>query len=260
MISIYEYVNIETGEPEYVGQSCRPHIRKLEHHYLTSYLSFDRQLQSNPQNYRFCIILDGLTQEDANYWETYYIVAHKTWWGFGKYNYLLSRYADEDARKRALSVALKGKKKPKGFGEKVGQRRRGAKASEETKRRISQNHYDCTGERNSFFGRKHTLEARKKMAASRWKIKPSDGPSVIKLHNEGYGFKSIGKIIGCSESSARRYYKSIHPNIILSSANLGSRNGMFGKFHSAEAKIKMSQAQLRVIASKAAKALAAASS
>lgn len=48
----------------------------------------------------------------------------------------------------------------------------GKKHTEETRRKMSENHYDCSGENNTFYGKKHTKETRKRISDARkeeWK-------------------------------------------------------------------------------------------
>ena len=70
--------------------------------------------------------------------------------------------------KQKLSVALKGRKKPEGFSEKLKQRMIGKKATEETKKRLRESHFGVNlGEKHGMFGKFHTQEARQKMSASK---------------------------------------------------------------------------------------------
>lgn len=67
--------------------------------------------------------------------------------------------------KRKLHVALVGKKKPDGFGEKIRKAQLGKKVSEATKLKLSQSHIGLNvGEKHPMFGKKHTKETREKIS------------------------------------------------------------------------------------------------
>ena len=62
-------------------------------------------------------------------------------------------------------MALVGKKKPDGFGEKIRKAQLGKKVSEATKLKLSQSHIGLNvGEKHPMFGKKHTKETREKIS------------------------------------------------------------------------------------------------
>lgn len=243
MVSIYEYVYIKTGAPVYVGQSYQPKVRDKQHRSNHGSCPFDKVLRVSPSEYEFRILHSNLTQEEADYLETYYIVAHKTWHGFGKYNYFLSRYYDVQEHRAAISAALKGRKKPPEFAARIGAMKKGTRLSAEARANISKNHCDCSGDKNAFYGKKHTPETRKKLSEKRWHPK-ADGPEIVRLHDLGKSFQKIAKILGCGEASARRRYHVMRPNEVLPQTNFGPRNGRFGKPVSQETREKIRKAHL----------------
>ena len=54
----------------------------------------------------------------------------------------------------------------------------GRKHSEETKRKIRENHADCSGENNAMYGKKHSEDSLKKMSESHKGYKPT--PETLK--------------------------------------------------------------------------------
>lgn len=61
----------------------------------------------------------------------------------------------------------RGVKKPEGHGEKVSKALKGRKLSIEHRRKISERQKKNVGEKNYFYGRKHSEESRRKMSISR---------------------------------------------------------------------------------------------
>jgi hypothetical protein len=67
--------------------------------------------------------------------------------------------------KRKLHLALVGRKKPNGFGEKISKAHLGKKVSEETRLKLSQSHIGLNaGKKHPMFGKKHTKETREKIS------------------------------------------------------------------------------------------------
>ena len=76
----------------------------------------------------------------------------------------------------------------------------GCVASEETRIKLSQNHYDCSGEKHPMFGKKHSEETRKKMSNShKGKPAPNKGKpmseetkkKMSKAHTNGKQSKKV---------------------------------------------------------------------
>jgi len=108
----------------------------------------------------------------------------------------------EEAR-LSFSETNKGNKFGKGISR---------KASIETKLKISKNHANVNGEKNPFYGKNHTIEARLKMSESRKKYFGEltynyKGLRVVKKENEILATfktnKEVANFIGCAESNVR---------------------------------------------------------
>ncbi len=73
------------------------------------------------------------------------------------------------------------------------------KLSNETRAKISLNHADISGDKNPMYGKKHSVEAKQKMAALKVGSKSSryrhdvDNNYLIQRYNEGANFRQIGK-------------------------------------------------------------------
>ena len=67
----------------------------------------------------------------------------------------------------------------------------GCVASEETRRKMSQNHYDCSGKNHPMFGKHHTEESKKKMSEShKGQIPPNKGKPMSEEQK-----KKLSKIV-----------------------------------------------------------------
>ena len=94
---------------------------------------------------------------------------------------------------------------------------------EEIRRKMSQNHYDCSGEKHPMFGKKHSEETKKKMSASKKGLQSGEkNPMFGKHHSE-----ETKKKMSASKKGLQ----------------YGEKNPMFGKHHSEETKKKISNAK-----------------
>lgn len=207
---IYEYIHNPTGKPMYVGQTCNPKKRDSEHRRLGKTL-IEVELKNFPEDFEFCVLKSGLNAEDADYWEIYYMIAHKTWIGFGGYNQVLGN---------TLSL--------------------------DTIKKISDNHALSTGASNPFYGRKHSDRTRQKIAESHRhpNLKNRD-IDLLALYDSGKNFNGIAKEFNCSRSAISRRYHFLRPFDKLntrSHGNAGANNGRYGKLVSLNTRIKISNA------------------
>ena len=128
----------------------------------------------------------------------------------------------------------------------------GCVASEETRRKMSQNHYDCSGKNHPMFGKHHTEESKKKMSNShKGQISPNKGKPMSeeqkkklseanknisdetrkKMSESHKGKPSPNKGKKMSEETRRK----------LSESHKGQIPPNKGKPHSEESKKKMSE-------------------
>ena len=98
----------------------------------------------------------------------------------------------------------------------------GCVACEEIRRKLSENHWDCSGEKHPMFGKKHSEETKKKMSVSKKGLQSCEkNPMFGKHHSEESKKKMSQNHYDCS----------------------GEKNPMFGKKHSEESKKKLSDAK-----------------
>jgi len=96
----------------------------------------------------------------------------------------------------------------------------GKHLSEETKKKISENHADCSGENNSFYGKHHTEETKKKISESKsGKCTGKNNPMYGKNHTEETKIKMSENHVDVS----------------------GKNNPMYGKNHTKKSKEKISK-------------------
>ena len=195
----YIYLIIDlTNWKKYVGQH-HYHLEKLDSNYHGSGHIIRQIYKKRPETLKEVYLKTCYTQEELDEWEQYYIKFYDTLY-------------------------------PNGYNlEKGG---RGGVPSEETRRKISQNHRDCSGEKNPFYGKQHSEEVKKKISDTH-KGKPSNkkGIPLSEEHKKKLSDKNKGKKL--SEETKQK----------MSEARSGEKNAMFGKTHSEESKRKMSLAK-----------------
>lgn len=125
---------------------------------------------------------------------------------------------------------------------KFGLNRTGIKASEESKKKMSEN---STGSKNNFYGRKHTEESKRRMSKSHIGLlagenHPRFGKKVSNETKRKISTAKMGKPSGrlgkkCSEEQ-RKTMRENRPDFT------GKNNPMYGRNHSLESRQKMSEA------------------
>jgi group I intron endonuclease len=162
---VYVHTNKINGK-KYVGQTCkRPQVRfgKNGAGYIGSRIFYNAILKYGWDNFSHEILFTNLTSEQANLIEQAVISAYNT--TDRRFGYNLQsggrnhKLADET--KQILSKIKTGKY--------TGSQNPfyGQKHTEETRKIMSQKHYDCNGEKNPNYGKKHTAESKEKMRTSR---------------------------------------------------------------------------------------------
>ena len=117
---------------------------------------------------------------------------------------------------------------------------------EETRRKNSENHWDCSGEKNPMYGKKHTEEARRKMSENHWDCSGENHYMFGKHHTEESKRKNRESNLG--KPSAFKGKKHTEETRKKMSENhydcSGEKNPMFGKHFSEETKRKMRVAKI----------------
>ena len=106
--------------------------------------------------------------------------------------------------------------------------------SEETRQKMSQNHYNCCGENHPMYGKHHTEETKRKIGeANKEKYKIKNHPRCGKHHSDETKQKisegNKGKTI--SDETKKK----------MSEAHKGEKHHMYGKHHSEETKRKIKE-------------------
>lgn len=117
-----------------------------------------------------------------------------------------------EAHKEKISKALKGKEKSEEHCKNLSEAMKGKmqgennpfygkQHSEESKRKMSENHADMSGENNPFYGKKHTKEAKKKM---RKKLDEEKVKQIRTRYATGeYSQSGLGKMFGVTQRTIR---------------------------------------------------------
>lgn len=178
----YIYKHTSPSGKSYIGQTFRLVEREREHQNTNHCPSFRGAIDKYGwDNFTHEILEDGLTLEEANEREEYYISFYNSLLPNG-YNLRSggnnSKMSEETCKKMAISHT--GKPSPmlnKTHKEETKQHLSevlsgenspwfGREHTEETKEKMSENHADVSGENNPFFGKTHTNETRNKRAKS----------------------------------------------------------------------------------------------
>ena len=132
---VYVHINKTNGKC-YVGQTCqKPEVRWNHGRGYKENIYFYRAIEKYgfDDGFEHCILKENLSQDEADYWERYYIDFYKSTDNNFGYN------LDSGGNKNKI-------------------------ISDETKRKMSENHYDISGENNPMFGKKHKSSSIKKMS------------------------------------------------------------------------------------------------
>lgn len=116
-----------------------------------------------PENFTHEILKDNLTKEEADYWEEYYI------------NFYDSVNTGYNLKTGGSHCAY----------------------SEESKKKMSENHADVSGEKNPMYGKKHTEEAKRKMSENRHDKTGAESCFAKKVE-----CIETGEVFGCLKDAA----------------------------------------------------------
>ena len=173
---------------KYIGQSTNIKKRVNKHksclrnnQHNNQHLQYAWNLYGE-DNFIFYIIEECLESELDNR-EIYYIESLNLRDDKFGYNIELGGFKNKhmsDKTKKKISDALSGRKLPEEQVEKIASSNRGKKRSEESKRRMSENHADVSGENNPNYGKHMSEETKHKMIANRNTRKGKDHPNYGK--------------------------------------------------------------------------------
>ena len=162
---VYMHTNKINGK-KYIGQTGQKpedRFRRDGIGYRGSRVFYNAIQKYGWNNFEHKILFANLTLEQANIVEQALIFAYKTTdrrFGYnlesGGKNHIMSEESKELLRKSKMG-------KQKGIDNPF----YGKKHTDEARKIMSQNHYDCSGEKNPNYGKKHTAEAKEKMRISR---------------------------------------------------------------------------------------------
>jgi group I intron endonuclease len=199
------YKHTSPSGKSYIGQTKNYKNRCREHQKIPSCPAFHNAIKKHGwENFKSKILIEGLTLEEANYWEEFFILEHKTLspngynLNTGGGNPRLSEETIErmrqkqlgtkmdEAIKQKISIAHQGKKRSSESVAKMKASKTGVKMSDEFKEkcRIAQTgrkHSEETKAKiraankgyNGRIGTRHTEETKAKMSASakaRWAL------------------------------------------------------------------------------------------
>ena len=179
---IYAYIDVETQKIKYVGQTTHPFsVRDKQHRGEGNSCLCDNKLRAHPERYEIIpivpFVLNTKTNEELNPIEEKYIRIFNTFHNENPESWNLTSGGE------CYTV------------------------SNSTKQKMSENHWDCSGENHPMFGKKHTEETKQKMSEAH----------KGKKHTE--------------ETKQK-----------MSDSHKGENSPMYGKKHSEEVKQKMSEA------------------
>ena len=256
MVGYIYLITDTTNNMKYVGQHHYNKEGELDPNYHGSGVIIKNIYKKRPETLIEEYVKTCYSEEEMCSDEQYYIKVFKTLWPNG-YNLTEGGegcVACEEIRKK-ISLKLKGRQ-----------------FSEETRRKISENHHDCSGEKNPMFGKEHSEETRRKISnankgvlsgeknpmfgkhrSEETKKKISDRLKGKPAHNKGKPMSEEqkkklseskkGKMVGekhpmfgkhLSEETKKKMSKS------LKGLHSGEKHPMFGKHHTEESKKKMS--------------------
>jgi len=107
-------------------------------------------------------------------------------------------------RNRKVSVGNLGKKKSAEHALHISEARKGMKLSYPVWNKGNGEY--MSGEKNSFYGKHHTLEDRKRISETKSKSKV-DIKKLIQFRNSGMSYAAVGRVLGVSRTFVNRKYK-----------------------------------------------------
>lgn len=187
IFKIYCLIELQTGDVRYIGKTSKSlearlsqHIRDTKYLKLTSHrlkwLNEQVNLDQIPQ-----ILELGtyLTEVDANKAEQEFIrffrdlgcrLVNSTDGGEGVVGAKFGPHTEEF--KSHMRKIMTGRKKPEGFGDKVRKRMLGYKPTSETVSKLSEYGKTRIGDKNPFFGKKHSEKTKQILSEKCSKLKP----------------------------------------------------------------------------------------
>lgn len=172
---IYKHTNKINGKV-YIGQTSQSMSQRWSNGngYKGSVKFYSAIKKYGANNFEHEILKENLTQEEANYWEDYYI---------NYYNSIETGYNLKTGGQHCTY-------------------------SEESKRKMSKNHADVSGEKNPMYGKKHTEESKRKMSENRKDKTGKDSPfakKIICLETQ--------EVFGCVKDAAKWCGLASHSSI-----------------------------------------------
>ena len=154
----YIYLIIDlTNWKKYVGQH-HYHLEKLDSNYHGSGTIISKIYKKRPHTLKEVYLKTCYSQTELDEWEKYYIKLFNTLYPNG---YNLTEGGNggvpcEESKRKNRESNLG---KPSAF--------KGKKHTEETRKKMSENHYDCSGEKNPMFGKHFSEETKRKMRVAK---------------------------------------------------------------------------------------------
>ena len=161
---IYKITN--PNNHSYIGQSTSWHKRYNKYKNLNCkdqpilYRSFQKH---SFENHTFEILMQNIPIEQLSAWERAWIWAKDT---FGTNGLNLTDGGDGGSEKGKNNPNF-GKRHSKETKEKISKSRIGQLRSEETRKKMSQNHADYSGQNHPRFGTKHSEETKRKISETK---------------------------------------------------------------------------------------------
>ena len=207
MVGYIYLITDTTNGMKYTGKHHYHIEGQLDPNYHGSGVIIKNIYKKRPETLKEEYIKTCYSEEEMCSDEQYYIKFFKTLWPNG---YNLTEGGDggilcEETR-RKMSESHKGKILSEEHRRKLsvvhmglqsGEKHPmfGKKHSEETKKKMSQNHYDCSGENHPMFGKKHSEETRKKLSEShKGKPSPNKGKPMSEEQKKKLSLANKGKI------------------------------------------------------------------
>lgn len=174
MRSIYGYKEKVSGLFWYVGQSINPTKRHTTHKHpvkRTNRPRFDNVISIRPNDFEMVILMDRIpTSDETNYWENYFIISKKSWYGFGAHghNFEFAKVQPtpveiETLRRAKISRSSTGRRPSAETRAKMSASRMGWVPSEITRKKLR---VFNLGKPGSNLGKKASPETRAKQSAA----------------------------------------------------------------------------------------------
>lgn len=223
--TLYMHINRINGK-KYIGITSRPvKYRWGRGSYYAEHLPIGRAIRKYGwDNFEHVVILEDLTEEEAKRWEVELIREWKT--QDREYGYNICAGGDgvtgwhpsEETKKKISEAAIAQKR----FGERnpnygnrwtdemrsAASKRKKGNVSKEARHKISESAKRRIGEKNSFFGKKHSEKTKKRLAELRYrKVKQIDADgNIIKIYNS---IKEAAKNAGVSGTAVSNCCRGI---------------------------------------------------